>query len=149
MQFTHTTPFQSVKNAVSTGAIFKFVIPEDITRHELFDNFRMWVTVTQLDDEHPEEELQTRAYYRWSPRVPLPGTDEQPEPRLFPSEITPPEDGEDPLPLVFQVGGNALGEDFVCDFRQRAPDTMIWEFTPNIDDCDPGDMDFDPRTIDP
>jgi hypothetical protein len=79
--------------------------------------------------------------------------------------------------VQFQVGGNALGEargaidklslyhirfvidvddngrlsgeDFVCDYQERAPDQMDWMFVPNLDECDPGDTAFDPETVDP
>lgn len=163
MQFTHTTPFQSVKSAVSTGAIFHFVIPEDIKREALFDNFKMWLRVTQLDDNDPEVEVQTRAYFEWSPQVEDPATGEAPAQRMIPN--------------TFQVGGNALGEprgaidkrslynihfvidadqdgeisreDFVCLFdRERAPDSMDWMYEPDLSVCDAGDG-FDPTTVDP
>ena len=163
MKFTHTTPFQSVRSAVSTGAIFQFVIPESIRRPQLFDNLKMWVTAIQLDDEDAEKEVQTRAFFRWSPHVEDPATGETPPQR------TP--------PMQFQVGGNVLGEprgaidkgslynvefvidvdgdgevggeDFVCSFdRERAPDTMTWAFEPDLSVCDSPDG-FNPETFEP
>ncbi len=166
--FTHTPPFQSVQNAVSTGAIFSFQIPDELQRPELFDTFTMWVTATLLSDDF--EPVQARAYYRWSPLVAPARGIEVPEQR-------------DP-PAKFQVGGNALGEprgaidtlsfyevqfvidvdesgdrsgpDFVCTFRQQAPDAMTWMFElPRDDDgvldlsmCDDPDG-FDPLTFEP
>lgn len=156
MTFTHTTPFQSVKDATSTGAIFRFMIPEAVQNDDLFNAFRMWVTVTKLDDNDPDEEEQTRAFFRWSPHVPN-GEDEQPLRTA---------------PAFFQVGGNALDEprgaidqlslyhielvvdvdedgeksrgDFVCSFeRQRAPDSPMWEFMPDLTLCD-APSGFDP-----
>jgi len=161
LTFTHTTPFQDVQHAISTGAIFHFVIPEEIRRPELFDNLKMWVTVIQLDDNELSKEVQTRAFYRWSPQVaPVRGAD-VPDQR--------------PVPTQFQVGGNALGQargpidkrsfyriefvidvdgdgergnrDFVCSFeREQAPDTMDWEFMPDLDECD-APSGFDPVTF--
>jgi hypothetical protein len=137
-----------VQDALSTGAIFDFQIPEAMQRPELFDTFRMWVSAIQLDEEN--EDLQTRAYYRWSPLVAPSRGEDVPEQR-------------DP-PTHFQVGGNALGEprgaidqlslyrielvidvdesgdlsrgDFVCDFRERAPDAMTWTLPLDLDKCD-------------
>lgn len=161
MRFEHTTPFQSVKSAVSTGAIFKFLLPPELLTEVLHEH-KMWVTVTQLDDDNPEVEVQTRAFYRWSPRVEDPATGETPDDMRFlgaPDPANPPR---------FQVGGNALGEprgaidklslyriefvidvddngkssseDFICLYdRQRAPDEMNWEFTPDLTDCDTPD----------
>src|ERR1041385_6735964 len=96
MTFTHTTPFQNVQQALSTGAIFDFQIPPELQRGELFDSFHMWVRATQLADDDPDKEVQTRAYFRWSPLVPAAAGFAAPEQR-------------DP-PKHFQVGGNALGE---------------------------------------
>lgn len=163
LAFTHTTPFQSVQNALSTGAIFAFMIPKELQRKELFDTFHMWVSAILLDDDDPDEEVQTRAFYRWSPLVaPARGQD-------VPAQREPPE--------KFQVGGNALGEprgaidtlsfyriefvidvdetddlsraDYVCNYnRQQAPDAMVWEFTPDLSQCD-APADFDPLTFKP
>ncbi len=151
LTFTHTTPFQSVQNAVSTGAIFDFQVPTELRRKELFGTFHMWLTVTLLDDNDNSKEVQTRAFYRWSPLV-APGKGQAvPEQRAAPTHL--------------QVGGNALGEprgaidtlslyhiqfvidvdksggltggDFVCNYnRQRAPDAMVWTFTPDLSQCD-------------
>jgi hypothetical protein len=163
LTFTHTTPFQDVQDAVSTGAIFHFIIPEALRRVDgegrpvLFDNFTMWVIATQLDDNDQSEEVQTRAYFRWSPFV----DDEQTR----------------PAPMQFQVGGNALGQmrgpidkrsfyniefvidvdgdgergnrDYICRYeRERAPDTMDWNFEPNLAECDVP-SGFDPFTFEP
>lgn len=162
LTFTHTTPFQSVVDALSTGAIFSFQIPEALRRRELFDTYRMWVRAILLSDDDPDEEVQTRAFYRWSPLVaPARGED-------VPEQRDPPE--------KFQVGGNALGEprgaidtlslyriefvidvdqtgdlsnaDFVCSEREQAPDAMVWEFTPDLSECD-APNDFDPLTFEP
>jgi len=163
LHFTHTTPFQSVVDALSTGAIFAFHIPTELQRPELFDTFHMWVSATLLSDDNPDEEVQTRAFFRWSPLVaPSRGAD-APEQR-------------DP-PTKFQVGGNALGEprgaidtlslyrivfvidvdetgdlsraDFVCTYdRQQAPDAMTWDFTPDLSECD-APNGFDPLTFEP
>jgi len=163
LTFKHTTPFQSVRSAVSTGAIFQFVFPELVReRSQLFSTFKMWVRATQLDDEDPEKEVQTRAFFRWSPRVEDPATGETPPQRL-------------PTNGMFQVGGNVIGEsrgaidkgslyniefvidvdddgevtgeDFVCLFeRERAPDSMTWAFEPDLSVCDFPDG-FDPRTF--
>lgn len=163
LTFTHTTPFQDVQDALSTGAIFQLVIPEPMRRAELFDNLHMWVTVTQLDDRDQSREVQTRAYFRWAPQVAPARGQDVPEQR--------------PVPTVFQVGGNALGEprgaidklsfyniefvidvdgsgglsnrDFVCRYeRQRAPDQMTWMFEPDLDDCD-APSGFDLATFEP
>lgn len=161
MTFKHTTPFQSVKDATSTGAVFKFIFPEQVAMNEdLFGTFHMWVRVILLDDEDPSKELQTRAFFRWAPHVDI--GDGEPQQRL-------PKDGN------FQIGGNALGErrgaidqlsryriefvidvdqdgepsrsDYVCSFeRQRAPDAAEWLFEPDLSRCDPPD-DFDPATF--
>ena len=162
LTFTHTTPFQSVQNALSTGAIFAFMIPKELQRPELFDNYKMWVRAILLDDEDPDQEVQTRAFYRWSPLVPLEGEDEDALKQR-------------PPPEKLQVGGNALGEprgaidtlslyriefvidvdkdgnlsrgDFICNYeRQRAPDAMVWEFVPDLSQCD-APADFDPLTV--
>jgi hypothetical protein len=153
LRFEHNTPFQSVKNAVSTGAIFQFILPPAL-RTEVLRTHKMWVTVTQLDDGDNELQVQTRAFFRWSPRVEDPATGERPADMRVPEK--------------FQVGGNALGEprgaidklslyriefvidaddngrtsneDFVCLYdRKRAPDEMTWMFTPDLADCDAPD----------
>jgi hypothetical protein len=163
LTFTHNTPFQSVVDALSTGAIFAFQIPEPMQRSELFDTFKMWVTAIQLDAEDPEEEVQTRAFYRWSPLVSPARGAEVPDQR--------------PPPEKLQVGGNALGEprgaidkgsfyriefvidvdetgdlsnaDFICSYdQQQAPDAMTWEFMPDLEQCD-APQDFDPLTFEP
>jgi len=161
--FTHTTPFQDVQDALSTGAIFRFVIPGAIQREALFDNLQMWVSAIQLDDNDQSKEVQTRAYFRWSPLVaPVRGADVPPQ-RIVPTQ--------------FQVGGNALGEprgaidkrsfyriefvidvdgngelsnrDYVCSYeRQQAPDEMTWVFTPDLSECD-APSGFDPETFEP
>jgi hypothetical protein len=163
MKFTHTTPFQSVVDALSTGAIFAFMIPDELRRPELFDTFTMWASAILLDDDDPDEEVQTRAFFRWSPLVsPAKGEDAPPQ--------------REP-PTKLQVGGNALGEprgaidtlslyriefvidvdhsgdlsraDFICNYeRQRAPDAMVWEFVPDLAQCD-APAGFDPLTYTP
>jgi len=162
MTFTHTTPFQSVKDATSTGAVFRFVFPDDVAMNtDLFGTFHMWVRAILLDDNDRSKELQTRAFFRWAPRVAV--GDEEPTQRL-------------PVEGTFQVGGNALGKrrgaidqlsfyriefvidvnkdgeksggDFVCSFeREQAPDSNMWAFTPDFSQCDPGDNDFNPATF--
>ena len=163
LTFTHTTPFQSVVDALSTGAIFAFQIPDELRRPELFDNFQMWVSAILLSDDDPDEEVQTRAFYRWSPLVALSPGEDAPDQREPPEKL--------------QVGGNALGEprgaidtlslyriefvidvdedgkrsrgDYVCNYdRQRAPDAMTWEFTPDLSQCD-APNGFDPLTFKP
>lgn len=163
MTFTHDTPFQSVVDATSTGAVFQFVFPDDVaTNEDLFGTFRMWVSAILLDENDPSEEVQTRVFYRWAPRVALPGSDDVPPQRL-------PTDG------LFQMGGNALGErrgaidqlslyrielvidldedgvrsggDFVCSFeREQAPDAITWTFRADFSGCDKPDG-FDPATF--
>ena len=160
MLFTHTTPFQDVQDALSTGAIFDFQIPDALQRPELFDTFQMWVIAIQLDDDN--KDLQTRAYFRWSPLVPPAKGEDAPEQRVPPTH--------------FQVGGNALGEprgaidqlsfyriefvidvdqngkrsrgDFVCSFRERAPDDMTWKLPLDLGECD-APSGFDPLTFEP
>ena len=157
--FTHTTPFQDVEGAIATGAVFVFEIPALLRRQSLFDRYRMWVRVTQLEDEDRTRELQTRAYFRWSPFVDPPGPEEVPAQRRAPS--------------TFQVGDNALGEgrgpidtfsfyniefvidldedgalsgdDLVCRYRQqRAPGGNIWKFNADVTGCDiPSGLDLD------
>lgn len=160
LTFTHTTPFQDVQHAISTGAVFHFLVPPEIT-DDVFTNFTMWVAAIQLDDIDESKEVQTRAYFRWTPHV-LASVDA---------------DGGvgSGRPVQFQVGGNALGQlrgpidkrshyniefvidvdgdgergnrDFVCRFeREQAPDSMDWSFQPNLDECD-FPSDFDPRTF--
>lgn len=161
--FTHGTPFQSVQDGLSTGAIFRFEIPEEIRRSELFDSFRMWVRAIKLADDDLDTEVQTRAYFRWTPLVaPAEGAD-------APEQRDPPD--------AFQVGGNALGEprgavdtlsfyriefvidvdesgdlshaDFICNYpRQQAPDAQTWTFTPDLAQCD-APAGFDPRRFEP
>jgi hypothetical protein len=150
MRFEHDLPFQSVQNAVSTGAIFHFVLPPEL-RTTVLRTHRMWLTVTQLDDDDPEQLVQTRVFFRWSPRVEDSATGDTPV--------------DERVPEKFQIGGNALGEprgaidklslyriefvidaddngetsneDFVCLYdRKRAPDEMEWKFTPDLGDCD-------------
>jgi hypothetical protein len=153
-------PGLSQRDALSTGAIFAFVIPEELRRPALFDNYRMWVRAILLSDDDPDEELQTRAYYRWAPLVAPTAGEDVPEQRDPPEKL--------------QVGGNALGEprgaidtlslyriefvidvdetgdlsnaDFVCSERARAPDAMTWEFTPDLSECD-APNGFDPLTV--
>lgn len=163
--FEHTTPFQNVREARSTGAIFRFVLPDELVEaSELFEKYRMWVSATLLDDNDNSIEKQTRAFYRWSPHVD-------------------PADGTIPrsTPTAFQVGGNALDEprgpidtrslykiefvidvdeddkssagDFTCTYdREMAPDDATWEFEPNLENCDaPNDFvlaDFIPDAPD-
>ena len=98
--------------------------------------------------------MQTRGFFRWSPRVEDPATGDKPT--------------DERMREFFQIGGNALGEprgaidklslyriefvidadendkkskeDFVCVYdRQRAPDDMTWRFTPDLSECDPPD----------
>lgn len=158
MRFEHDLPFQSVQNAVSTGAIFQFLLPLEL-QTTVLRTHRMWLTVTQLDDDDPEQLVQTRVFFRWSPRVEDSATGDTPVDMRVPEK--------------FQVGGNALGEprgaidklslyriefvidadddgetsneDFVCLYdRQRAPDEMEWKFTPDLGDCDvPAGFDLD------
>jgi hypothetical protein len=149
--FTHTTPFQSVEGALATGAVFVFEFPKLLQRQNLFDRFKMWVSVTQLSDADQKTEVQTRAYFRWSPLVQLPDASAPPEQRTLPDN--------------FQVGNNVLGEgrgpidklsyyniefvidvdhsgalsagDFVCRYTQeRAPDAASWRFKPDLTSCD-------------
>src|SRR5690349_20109574 len=87
----HDTPFQSVKSAVSTGANFKFILPAEL-QTEVLRLHKMWVIVTQLDDDNPEQQVQTRVFYRWSPRVEDAATGKTPTDMRFPDK--------------FQVGGN-------------------------------------------
>lgn len=152
VHFEHTTPFQSVKEARSTGAIFAFQLPQALRdREELFREHKMWVRATLLDDD-TDEELQTRVFYRWAPLVDV--TDTQQEARE--------------IPMAFQVGGNALDEprgaidtlsfyniefvidfddsndssagDFTCTYmKQQAPDDGTWSFVPDLTQCDPPD----------
>jgi hypothetical protein len=159
LRFEHDTPFQSVKSAVSTGAIFQFVLPPLLRASMALDKYKMWVSATQLDDDDPEKLVQTRAFFRWSPRVEDPATGETPE--------------DTRMRDFFQVGGNALGEprgaidkrslyriefvidadendrkskdDFVCVYdRERAPDEMTWQFMPDLCECDvPDGFDLD------
>jgi len=156
LTFTHTTPFQDVQHAISTGAVFHFRIPDELSRCELFERFTMWVTAIQLDDNDLSEEVQTRAYFRWTPR-PICDLDAG---------------MGSSAPAQFQVGGNALGQlrgpidkrsfyriefvidvdddgergnrDFVCSFeREQAPDSMDWNFEPDVSECDaPSDFDL-------
>jgi hypothetical protein len=150
MRFEHDTPFQSVENATSTGAIFQFVLPAEL-RTQVLRTHKMWVTVTQLDDDNPELEVQTRVFFRWSPRVEDPATGETPKDLRFPmrfqvggNAIDEPRGAIDKLSLYrieFVIDadddGEASNEDFVCLYdRQRAPDEMTWAFEPNLDDCD-------------
>ena len=164
MTFTHTTPFQSVMDAVSTGAIFHFQIPMEIQRPELFDHFTMAAWAVRVQDNGNR---QTRVYYRWSPFV-----------SLAPGMPVPPQRA---VPSQFQVGGNALGEprgaidagelyevhfvvdvdhdgtmgsagDYVCQWRnQTMPSTgdpANWDYVPDLRACDaPGS--FDPVTFTP
>lgn len=161
LTFTHTTPFQDVQHAISTGAVFHFLIPDDLKRNELFESFTMWAIAIQLDDNDRSKEVQTRAYFRWTPRE-LPIADA----------------GVDYTgPLQFQVGGNALGQkrgpidkrsfyniefvidvngdgergnrDYICRYeREQAPDSMDWNFEPKLAECDVP-SDFDPFTFEP
>lgn len=159
LTFVHTPTFQSVKDATSTGAVFRFMIPDELNNDDLFNEFHMTVRAILLDDNDASEEVQTRAFYRWAPHVGIDG-DDQPD-RM--------------APAFFQVGGNALGErrgpidqlalyriefvidvdkdgeksgaDFVCSFeREQAPDANEWEFEPDLSQCDPPDG-FDPATF--
>jgi hypothetical protein len=163
LTFTHATPFQDVQGAIATGAVFSFEIPKAIQRKALFDRYKIWVRVTQLADLDHSTELQTRAFFRWSPHVAVPGYDDVPEQR-------------EP-PATFQIGGNVLGEgrgpidtlsfynvelvidlddsgdlsgdDFVCRYKQeRAPDSSMWKFEADLARCD-APADFDPATFEP
>jgi hypothetical protein len=151
LTFTHSTPFQDVENAISAGAVFVFEIPSELRRQELFDSYRMWLRVTQLSDVDNKTEVQTRAFFRWSPYVPLPGDAEAPPQRGVPDS--------------FQVGNNVLGEgrgpidtlsfyniefvidlddsatlsgkDVVCRYTQeRAPGSNTWRFEADFEQCD-------------
>ncbi len=92
--FEHTTPFQNVREARSSGGIFKFMLPGELVEaSELFEKYRMWVSATLLDDNDNSMEKQTRVFYRWAPHV-------------DPTDGTIPR----PTPTFLQVGGNALDE---------------------------------------
>ncbi len=160
--FTHTTPFQSVQDAVSTGAIWHFNIPTAIQRPELFDNFTMAAWAVRVNGLG----RQTRVFYRWSPFVALaPGMQ-------VPTQRTP--------PTQFQVGGNALGEprgaidvgelyevhfvidvdhdgelgsagDYVCQWDDQSMPTSDpgnWFYDPDLAPCD-APSGFDPLTFTP
>jgi len=159
LTFTHNTPFQDVEGAVATGAVFVFEIPLLLQRQRLFDRYRMWLRVTQLSDDDERSEAQTRAFFRWSPRVDPPGSDEQPEQRA--------------VPETFQVGDNVLGEgrgpidtfsfyniefvidlddddelggdDLVCRWKnEQAPGGNTWRFNRDVSVCDvPNGLDLD------
>jgi hypothetical protein len=87
--FTHTTPFQDISRATSTGSIYRFHIPVELQTSALFDNYAMATWAVRVN-----ETRQTRVYYQWHPFVALGGT--------TPPQRTP--------PTAFQVGGNVLGE---------------------------------------
>ena len=159
LTFTHTTPFQDVEGAVATGAVFVFEIPELLRRQRVFDRYRMWLRVTQLSDDGRATELQTRAFFRWSPLVDPPGDDSTPKQR--------------PAPETFQVGDNVLGEgrgpidtfsfyniefvidldddaelggdDVVCRWKnERAPGGNTWKFNADVTACDvPNGLELD------
>lgn len=138
MTFTHTTPFQNVRGALSDGAIFRFLVPADIQANaDLFNTFRMSVRATRVEGDS----RQTRAYFRWAPYVASTPAGTRPL-RMVPSLPTPrtctasPEcsdfstnGGTCVIPsgatmgdcvslgppqvervTAFQMGGNALGE---------------------------------------
>lgn len=164
MTFTHTTPFQDIQEASSTGAVFRFEIPTELQRPELFDNFRMAAWAVRVNDLG----RQTRAYYRWSPLVALsPGMP-------IPAQRTP--------PAFFQVGGNVLGEmrgaidageiyevhfvidvddddefgggsDYDCVWMNQAmptgtgTDPNLWDYVPDLAGCDTNG--FDPVAFTP
>jgi hypothetical protein len=119
--------------------------------------------VTQLADLDHTIEVQTRAFFRWAPYVPLPGDNDALEQRE--------------VPTSFQIGDNVLGEgrgpidtlsfynvelvidlddsgdlsadDFVCRYKQaRAPDVGTWKFKADLAHCD-APADFDPTTYEP
>lgn len=159
LTFTHTTPFQDVEGAIATGAVFVFEIPLVLQRQSLFDRYRMWVRVAQLSDEDRSRELQTRAFFRWSPLVEVPGEQGVPDQRR--------------VPTSFQVGDNVLGEgrgpidtfsfydiefvidldddgelsgdDLVCRYeQQRAPGGNTWRFRGDVTSCDvPNGLDLE------
>lgn len=163
MTFTHTTPFQSVQEALSTGAIYHFQIPTEIQRSELFDNFTMATWAVRVNDAG----RQTRVYYRWSPFVALaPGM---------------PVPAQRPPPTELKVGGNALGEprgaidvgelyevhfvidvdhdghmgsagDYVCVWENQVMptggDPTNWMYVPDLRACD-APSGFDPTTFTP
>jgi len=160
LTFTHNTPFQDVEGAIATGAVFVFDIPVLLQRQRLFDRYRMWLRVTQLSDDDGERtEVQTRAFFRWSPFVDPPGDAEQPEQRQ--------------VPKTFQVGDNVLGEgrgpidtfsfyniefvidlddddelggdDVVCRWKnEQAPGGNSWRFNKDVSGCDvPNGLDLD------
>jgi len=97
MTFTHTTPFQDISHATSTGAVFRFLIPPTFLptatdpNHHLFENFAMAAWVVQVDMQR-----QARVYYLWHPYVALGG--------VTPTQRTGPTNN------YFQVGGNVLSE---------------------------------------
>lgn len=159
LTFTHTTPFQDVEGAIATGAVFVFEIPLLLQRQRLFDRYRMWLRVTQLSDEDEMAEVQTRAFFRWSPFVDPPGDDDMPDQR--------------PAPKTFQIGANVLGEgrgpidtfsfyniefvidldddgevggdDVVCRWKnRRAPGGNTWRFNEDVAGCDvPNGLDLE------
>jgi len=164
MTFTHTTPFQDIQDATSTGAVFRFEIPVSFQRPELFDHRRMAAWAVLVDDAG----RQTRAFYRWAPFVALsPGM---------------PVPAQRPPPAFFQVGGNVLGEmrgtidsgsiyeihfvidadddddfgttgDYNCVWMNQAmptgagTDPNLWDYVPDLSACDPNG--FDPVTFTP
>jgi hypothetical protein len=163
MTFTHTTPFQDIHHATSTGAIFRFHIPAEIQRQPLFDHFRMAAWAVRIQDNGAR---QTRAYYQWQPLV-----------ALSPGMPTP---TQRPVPMFFQVGGNVIAEsrgaidsgeiyevhfvidadsdgdfgttgDYNCVWMNQAMPSMpaeagVWDFDqPLTGNCDPNG--FDPVTF--
>jgi hypothetical protein len=157
--FTHNTPFQDVEGAIATGSVFELEIPALLQRQSLFDRYRMWVRVTQLSDDNLANEVQTRAYFRWSPFVDPPGAEEVPDQRS--------------VPETFRVGDNVLGEgrgpidtfsfyniefvidldddgalsgdDVVCRYEEeRAPGGTTWKFKADLSSCDvPNGLDLE------
>lgn len=162
LTFTHTTPFQDVQGSIATGAVFVFEIPTLLRRQALFDRHTMWVRVTQLSDEDRRTEVQTRAYFRWSPFVAAPGQSSVPPQRSVPSTFQVGNnvlgEGRGPIDTLsfyniefvidLDASGELSGEDLVCRYNQeRAPGQNTWRFKADVAGCDVPDG-FDLEVID-
>lgn len=164
LTFNHTTPFQDVEGAIATRATFEFVLPAALRVPSLLRKYTMWLTVTELDVDDRDTEVQTRGYYRWAPFVqvteddPLPEGDDAPEARKAREGVfriggvlgekggTIDQGSFYNIKFVIDVdrSGDLSGDDYVCLFRkQRAPDGVLWRFTPELGGCDsPRDFDL-------